>query len=653
MLNPSEPGTFTVLNIGKIFLGLNVLIIFLPLTLLFVEWRRTHKPEEIVVFFLLMTLGAVEFIFNPVGQVFNKSIPPPSTVFYILNIIIFVSIFIASLYRDIRAESGLLNVVNISNIAIAISAIGTLYLDLIDSQIHELMLILLRMGVAALLIYLVVKLGHLESVLLMAIIISWTASIIFHTIFFSVFYTLLAFFIIKDTLRDIKILDAANQRLKHEKKVTFDLINEIGNEVREINKHEEILQLVLRSSIKTTESEAGGVFFCSNTNAKHDQIGIVLSIMQGPFISLESEKEKTLFGKTFERQLYEKSGATIGRKIMDMVIRANGGIILQRKHESEIVEKLGESAYHIRNLCAVPLKIKFDLLGLLVVINKGDLESEYVNEDLSLLQSLGDQAALGINNARMYARLSESERMQRELEIATEIQLSLLPKEIPRISNFECAANITPAKEVGGDYYDVIRLDDNRMGLIIGDVSGKGVPAGMVMLMARTILHVILRDLSSPFEIISNLSKHIYNQMDSRQFMTLLYLVWDREKNRLDYSSAGHEHILVFRHEKKKVDRIRSGGLAIGMHADIEQFIEEKSIPLEKGDAVVLYTDGVTEARNETGEMYTLDRLQRIIEENGHLGIEELRGKIIEDVDEFRHGYEQYDDITLLTFKVS
>jgi serine phosphatase RsbU (regulator of sigma subunit) len=321
-------------------------------------------------------------------------------------------------------------------------------------------------------------------------------------------------------------------------------------------------------------------------------------------------------------------------------------------HKSEM-ERLGLNTRAIRNVMAVPFLVKDEVLGVLVVQNKLD-ESAFDANDLHLIQALADQAAVSINSFRIYAQLAETEKMRQEMQIAARIQMQLLPAEVPQVNNLALSAFMRPAKEVGGDYYDFIPYDEERLGIVIGDVSGKGLPAGMIMIIANAIIRIVAVKTHDTKRIITEFSKEMHSKIQPGSFMTMNYLIWNGATHRLRYAGAGHEHIIWYHHDSGDVERIKAGGLAVGLLDSVEGYISQKELQTRAGDVIVLYTDGVTEAINEKGERFTLNRLVDSVRRVAPLQDQErIRQGILDDVFEFMGGYEQYDDITLLVMKVS
>ncbi|RMH72656.1 MAG: GAF domain-containing protein [Gemmatimonadetes bacterium] len=280
--------------------------------------------------------------------------------------------------------------------------------------------------------------------------------------------------------------------------------------------------------------------------------------------------------------------------------------------------------------------------------------SAFTKEDIDLISVLAGQAGVSMQNARVYSEVSTRERVKEELDIASDIQTRLLPSRRPDTLRLDIYGQMVPAREVGGDYFDYIeRIPGIELGIVIGDVSGKGVSAGLIMMRARTVLHTLANQVISPKENLVLLNKYVYPDLGTGKFMTMLYLCWNGHTRKMTYSSAGHEHILVYRSSKRSCERIKSGGLAIGLTDDLSMLLKEKEIEIEPGDGIVLYTDGVTEARSEMGTLYELNRLQAAVGLHGENNARKLHHILMTELVRFMGTSEQFDDITLITMKFS
>lgn len=244
---------------------------------------------------------------------------------------------------------------------------------------------------------------------------------------------------------------------------------------------------------------------------------------------------------------------------------------------------------------------------------------------------------------------SKLERKKKELEIAHQIQESFLPHKIPSIENYDLAAISLPALEVGGDFYDFIPISSHQIGLTIGDVSGKGVPAALFMAFSRTLLRAKACRNPGVGRMIEGVNRFINEEPHSNMFVTLFYGVLDGEKNTLTYVNAGHNPPFLFNGKKNIFRKLITGGVVLGVIDEIE--LSEKVEHIEPGDLIVFYTDGVTEAEDEQKNQFREDRLEKIIKENYHLSSKKLIEKITQEVSKFAKGASQSDDITLIVLR--
>ena len=241
--------------------------------------------------------------------------------------------------------------------------------------------------------------------------------------------------------------------------------------------------------------------------------------------------------------------------------------------------------------------------------------------------------------------------IENELKIATDIQINLLPKDIPNVKGVDIAAKMQPAREMGGDYYDWTAESDSILNIVIGDVSGKGLPAGLIMVMAHSIVKAYLLS-GLPTDLLMILTNKILEpDMGTARFMTLMLLRWDYTEKLLRYTSAGHEHLIIYRANTGKCEVTKAGGLALGVAPDIEEFVQEKAVKFDEGDILLLYTDGVTEAHNSNEEMLGLKTLVNMVKKYGKLSAQEIVNNIFQNVIDYMKDAEQFDDITLVAIK--
>src|SRR6266576_4513763 len=259
------------------------------------------------------------------------------------------------------------------------------------------------------------------------------------------------------------------------------------------------------------------------------------------------------------------------------------------------------------------------------VIGVFDLESDelnaYTNDDLEVLMLLASQVAIIIEKVMLHEQLIEKQRLETQLEVARQVQLELLPARDPQLDGFDISAYNFPTEEVSGDYYDWVRIYDDQIGLVIADVSGKGVPAALLMAFLRASLRAATHIGYAPHISMSKVNYLLWESIERNQFVTAFYGILDVTNRTLSYTNAGHNPPLLFTAEGKH-QFIERGSLPLGMFKDTRY--HEYYQTIEPGEMLVLYTDGVTEAQNLKGEEYGRDRLARAVKANRNLNARDL-----------------------------
>jgi len=251
-------------------------------------------------------------------------------------------------------------------------------------------------------------------------------------------------------------------------------------------------------------------------------------------------------------------------------------------------------------------------------------------------------------------RLAERERFLRELEIARHIQSQFLPMEKPKIQGISVASMCVPAMEVGGDYYDFINIDEDRMGVIIGDVSGKGVSAAFYMTLTKGIFKTAAKSGLSPREMLINLNAVFYENAPRGVFISVIYGIFDFKRRTLTFARAGHNPLILRKSIEGKIETLNPRGIAIGLEKGelFDSVIEEKTVGITKNDVFVFYTDGITESMNKKHEEFGEDKLMNLVYENSDLNAEEILVLIKNNLEEFTDKTEQFDDQTMVIVKI-
>ncbi|MDQ7818229.1 MAG: PP2C family protein-serine/threonine phosphatase [Melioribacteraceae bacterium] len=250
-------------------------------------------------------------------------------------------------------------------------------------------------------------------------------------------------------------------------------------------------------------------------------------------------------------------------------------------------------------------------------------------------------------------RISERERLRKEMEIAARVQLSLLPKEEPKIPGYEISSVSIPAVEAGGDYFDFVKLSGNKIGIAIGDVSGKGIGAAIYMTLTKGILQAHAEENVSPGNVLVKVNRLLYKTIEKNSFVSMFYAILDINKHSITYSRAGHNPGILCSQEAGGTRLLFSKGMALGLEEGsiFSSTLKEENIEVKTGDVFVLYTDGFTEAMNEKHQQYGEQTLIRLIENHRDLTAKQLIDLVLKDVKKFVDNYPQHDDMTMVVLK--
>src|SRR2546426_469356 len=286
------------------------------------------------------------------------------------------------------------------------------------------------------------------------------------------------------------------------------------------------------------------------------------------------------------------------------------------------------------------------------VVGVFDLESDELNaygkDDLEVLGLLASQVAIIIEKVMLHEQLIEKQRLETQLEVARQVQLELLPARDPQLDGFDISAYNFPTEEVSGDYYDWVRIYDDQIGIVIADVSGKGVPAALLMAFLRASLRAATHIGYAPHISMSKVNYLLWESIERNQFVTAFYGILDATNRTLSYSNAGHNPPLLMKVDGTERFEER-GGVPLGMFRDSRYY--EYFATIEPGQMLVLYTDGVTEAMNPSGEEYGGQRLVAAALRGRHLSARELIDFIHRDVIDWTGGLGTHDDVTFFIIK--
>jgi len=366
-------------------------------------------------------------------------------------------------------------------------------------------------------------------------------------------------------------------------------------------------------------------------------------------------REKLATRARFIEQVLKSEAFPANEGVVGAVVQTGRGQLIADAAADPRVVVHEDPALRVRSLIAVPLQFRDRFFGVLAVANSADGEP-FTQTDFSLMQSLAEQAALALHNQEFLNFQIEKRQLDLDLSLASGIQQMLLPKEPPKMAGLDIDARYTPAQKVSGDFYDLFALSDTRLGVAVADVSGKGIPASLLMAMCRTNLRQIAPRYDSPAKTLADLNRALGGDLRG-MFITILYAVIDTARGEVTFARAGHELPLFSRRDRVTGvpvgEYVGSEGMPLGLVPDgiFSSVIADRTEPFAVGDALVLYTDGLTEAPNEEDKEFSGARLADAVHALHNRSARELNDGILETVHRFAGSVALRDDLTLVTIK--
>jgi sigma-B regulation protein RsbU (phosphoserine phosphatase) len=351
----------------------------------------------------------------------------------------------------------------------------------------------------------------------------------------------------------------------------------------------------------------------------------------------------------------KNSGLSVDGKYLDIYLKGrmqnDMSVVLERENFYAIIpenagEMIDENIYTV-----IPMVIKSRVIGLLLFGLKYS-GAQFGGKDLELLIAAANQAAISIENARLYKTEAEKERIERDLDLARKIQESLLPKEIPDMPSLDIYGQMIPAMQVGGDYFDFIKVSPSKVFVMVGDVSGKGLSASLYMTKLQTIMRLACTNNKMPKEILLEVNRQIFGALERNWFITLTLALFDTDKKKVWFCRAGHMPTLAAKNGC--VNEYKSSGIGLGLEAGkvFNASLVEEVVELHSGEFFVFYSDGITEAMNKGGDLFGEENLISALKNKTSLNSKEIVDALWNKVTEFKQSAPQNDDMTIVLVKI-
>jgi sigma-B regulation protein RsbU (phosphoserine phosphatase) len=370
---------------------------------------------------------------------------------------------------------------------------------------------------------------------------------------------------------------------------------------------------------------------------RYDAVGIYL-------INSDTQEIENVVTRGMDPEVESKLHLKVGQGVVGWVAKMGKSVLVPDVISDERYIRLRpQTASEI----AVPIKAGEEIIGVFNL--ESDRKNAYDENSRELVEAFASQAAVTIERARLYREALEKRRLEGELSIARQIQSTFLPKGDPEVKGFDIAGMNIPSSEVGGDFFDFIKIVENQLGVAIADVSGKGIPAALIMAAFRASLKAEILNNYAIRTIFQKVNRLLFESVEREMYVTAVYGVLDTKNRVLTFSNAGHNPPIL-RRADGSIEYLSEGGVALGV-LELSTY-EERPLSLFSGDVLILYTDGVTEAFSPEGEEFGLHRLVEVINENYELSARDLLNEIYERVQDFTSDSAQLDDLTMVAIKV-
>jgi sigma-B regulation protein RsbU (phosphoserine phosphatase) len=458
--------------------------------------------------------------------------------------------------------------------------------------------------------------------------------------------------------RRVGQLKRSSAEIHQEERRVFDFLHGLGAAFSEGVPSGELHRLIVEGAAHTLKADGGALYLTDRTGKNF--IPSFLSKGCPPFLIVPEHLrleaaggEKTQALESFLRlQAVPLGSSLLGEASEWKDPRLLSATTQKRGEESEEALPLAFVAQGLESIMLAPLIYRQKLLGVLALGRRVG-SSPFPESKKELFQAIVEQSAFALFNQAIYLEAGEKHAMDHDLQIAREIQKILLPSDAPDLPGFELSGLNLPARTLSGDYFDYLPVDDDHLGVVIADVSGKGVPASLIMAMCRSAVRSQSRGHRSPSAVLSAVNRQLYPDMKEDMFISMAYVVINRLTGEALLARAGHDAPLFYQAETNHVERLNPKGMAVGIDSGVvfDRFCIDFSFRFQRGDLLLLYTDGLTEALDVGGNEFGIERLTEELLGNASAGAVETLHRLAHSVRAFSEGMPQHDDTTLIAIQ--
>src|SRR6266487_3367194 len=449
----------------------------------------------------------------------------------------------------------------------------------------------------------------------------------------------------------IRRLERSHEEIQVEETLVFDFLHGLGEAFRETIRPQELHRLIVEGATRVLDAHGGALYVTDRTGGKLTPAFISKGcppLVDVPPNILQQAAAAPIALESFLR-LHTISP---GQGLIGRVWQTGQSVCLTEFSEAPELAKLRGSAFGSASIMAASLRYGNQDLGVLALA-QGPKGQAFSQGDFIVFKSIAEQSAFALYNAIIYSEANEKKRLDHDLEIARDIQRILLPAEAPSVNGFEISGINVPARQVSGDYFDYIKVDDERLGVAIADVSGKGVPASLIMAICRSVLRSQAIGNPSPADVLQKVNRQLYPDIKEDMFISMAYLVLDHARDGVTLARAGHDAPLLYKQKSQTVAPLKTPGMVVGIDSGdvFDRLTTDVAVGLERDDCILLYTDGITEALDNEGNEFGLERTIASVQSSAKEGAQAIVTRLIDDLRNFVGSTPQNDDITLIAIR--
>ncbi|HEY8834185.1 MAG TPA: GAF domain-containing SpoIIE family protein phosphatase [Chthoniobacterales bacterium] len=449
----------------------------------------------------------------------------------------------------------------------------------------------------------------------------------------------------------IRQLERSKEEIQIEETLVFDFLHGLGEAFTETIRAADLHRLIVEGASRVLDAQGGALYMMERAGGK--LAPAFISKGCPPFIDVPTHILQQAASNQAALESYLRLHAIPpGEGIIGRVWQTREPVLLTDLANAPELAGLRGTSLGATSVMVTPLLYGKQNMGVLALGN-GPSSPSFTPSDFFVFKSIAEQSAFALYNAIIYSEANEKKRLDHDLEIARDIQRILLPSEAPVVPGFEISGINIPARHVSGDYFDYLTVDNDKLGVAIADVSGKGVPASIIMAICRSVLRSQAAANPSPADVLQKVNRQLYPDIKEDMFISMAYVILDHVQGTMVLSRAGHDAPILFDQATGTATPVKPPGMVLGIDSGsvFDRITGDFALTLNRGDCLLLYTDGVTEALDANGDEFGPDRMIESVRASAPEGAPAIITGLIDALRSFVGVQPQNDDITLIAIR--